>query len=135
MSVPRGVDERLVRVEQAIVAILVLGGFVFGVPHTVPVAAFALFGRALAGESLDWLADGSRIARTAHIRPATRRTALPLLRTDLLGQGAVLVLSSLLFGAGAVALAWLIALIAAGVAAVRAATGASLARAIARRRH
>jgi hypothetical protein len=124
-------DGRLVRIEHAVAAVLAFGGFVFRFWYTVPLAALVLFGRSALGPELDWFA---RLPEgIARLVPVPRQAeSWTVVRRDALLEGAGFALASLLLATNISAAGWLVALVVGAIAAVRAATGASLARLIAR---
>jgi hypothetical protein len=126
---PAGIDRRVPRLEHALVAVIVLGGFVFGVWYVVGLVAVALYVRAAAGSGLDWLAVSP--ARPAP--PGSPLDDIRVVRFDALLGGVGLTLATLLFARHLNGLGWAVSLLVAGVSAVRAATGASIASALGRR--
>ena len=132
---PGGVDERVVRAGQSVIAVLLLAGFVFQWPWLVPLAGAVVGIGALWGPSANplWVAMtralGSRLGAPQEVVPVPDARALDVLAAGLLG------FATLCLIVGAQPLGWLLALLEAGVAAIAASTGFNAATALQERLH
>jgi Domain of unknown function (DUF4395) len=130
---PRTTDPRPARFEQAVVAVVLLAGFVFGAALLIPVCLVALLVSALVGSRSAPLQIvfhtllAPRLDAGTRVEPAAPRRFAVLLEAALLAGASLLVL------AGTEGLAWVLALVVAGVAALDGATGISAGAALHRR--
>ena len=129
----RLVDVRASRFEQAIVVVILLAGFVFRQPWSIPVTTV------VAGLGLV-LGDRSPVSRFWHQVIAPRRPAgtnfepRPTAQTQALLLTVGLVLATIVWSAGSVALASIVAAVVAAVAALGATGVVTLAAELRRRR-
>jgi hypothetical protein len=123
-------DERAVRVTQTVLAITLLGAFVFRVPLLVPAATLAVAPSAILGPQTGPLHLAYRSLASNRVRPGANTVSSTAVRAqDALATG-LLVFASLAFLAGVGALGWLFALTEAGVATMEATTGLNAATAL-----
>ena len=112
-----GIDVRISRLEQGLVTVILLGGFVFGLPWTIPVAALIVAADAAFG-------DSGPIPRLWHGVIATRVKAPATFeepgaaQTQALVTLAALAVATLLLIAGATGLAGLLGVIVAASSAL-----------------
>ncbi len=129
----RLVDVRASRFEQAIVVVILLAGFVFRQPWSIPVAAVVVSLRLVLG-------DRSPVTRFWHQVIAPRRPAgtnfepRPTAQTQALLMAVGLVPATIVWSAGSIALASIIAAVVAVVAALGATGVVTLAAELRRRR-
>lgn len=120
------VDARSVRFERVAVAVLLLGGYVFGIIWVIPGLATVLavgLGFGVRGNLFVRLFQGVAEGR---LRPATAMEAAATMRFSELFGVAALSVATLLIVVGLGGLAWVVALIEAGICALHATTGLSV---------
>ena len=130
---PGTVDERAVRSAQGVVALVLLAGFVFRIPLTIPIVGVVVAVGAVLGPSSNPLVAAyralvePRVPSDGPTIPEGSARALDLAGVALLG---VAVLALLV---GIDPFAWALALVEAAVAAIAASTGYNAAMAVAER--
>ena len=112
-----GIDVRISRLEQGLVTVILLGGFVFGVPWTIPVAALIVAGDAALGSSgpVPRLWHGVIAAR---VKAATTFEEPGAARAQSLVTLAALVVATLLLLVDATGLAGVLAVVVAASSAL-----------------
>jgi Domain of unknown function (DUF4395) len=123
-------DPRSVRFELAAVAVLLLGGYVFGVIWVIPIVAVALAVGLGFGPRANPFTRVFQAVLADRLKPATETEAPTDVRFSELFAVAVLTVSSLLFTIDLGPLAKLLALVEAGICAVHAGTGVSVEAAV-----
>jgi hypothetical protein len=111
-----GLDVRIIRLEQGLVTIVLLAGFVFEVDWTIPLAAILVAADAALGDlgPVPWAWRATVASRLTAPRVIEPRAAV---RTHQLVVGAALVVATILVYAGLGGLATLLAVVVAGVTA------------------
>jgi hypothetical protein len=120
------VDARAVRFELGAVAILLLGGFVFGIRWIVPVLAVVLAVAVGLGARANLFRQVFAAVTEGRVGPATATEPVRAVRFAELFAVAMLTLATLVFALGIAGVGWLVALLEAGVCAVHATTGMSV---------
>lgn len=123
MPGPPPIDARMPRFNQAVVAVALLGGFVFDLPWVIPVFAVVLgLGAAFGPRYGPFLRVWSDLV-APRLGPATElEDPRPPRFAAVVGAGLLAAASGLLL-LGAVGIAWVVALVVAVLAALAAATG------------
>jgi hypothetical protein len=120
------IDARSARFELAVTAVVLLGGYVFGIIWVVPILAAVLaiaFGLGARANLFDQVFQALIAGR---LRPPAASEPEIRVRFSELFAVVVLTVATLLFAVGLSGLAWLVAVIEAGVCALHAATGISV---------
>lgn len=120
---PRQVDPRPLRFEQALIALLLLGGFAFGAELVIPIATVLLAISGAVGPEREPVAKFFAVGVTDRFRPPSERMDAQTLRLAILVQTGVLLVATLIGFVGLEPIAWLLALLVAGVALYDATTG------------
>jgi Domain of unknown function (DUF4395) len=120
------IDARSVRFELGAVAVLLLGGYVFGVLWVIPGLAVLLAIGLGFGARVNPFARLYQVIFAERLRPATATEAATDVRFFELFAVVALSLATLMFAAHLNGLAWLIALVEAGICALHAGTGLSV---------
>ena len=124
------IDARSVRFEQAVVAVLLLGGYVFGIIWVIPGVAVTLAVGLGFGARANPFSRVYEIVLAQRLKPSTATEPATGVRFSELFAVISLSLATLLFAAHLNGLAWLIALAEAGICALHAGTGLSVDAAI-----
>jgi hypothetical protein len=120
------IDARAARFELVATAVVLLGGFVFGIIWVIPGLAAVLAVGVGLGRRANLFGQLFQTLVAGRLKGATATEPESQVRFSELFAVAVLSVATLLFAAGLSGLAWLVALIEAGVCALHAATGVSL---------
>lgn len=120
---PEPVDARADRAAQGVIAVLLLGAFVFKLWPLVPVVGAIVAVGAALGPSANGLLVGFSAVIAPRIPAPSRLEEPATIRLQDLLAAALLVLASLWFLVGVSALGWLFSLVEAGVALAAATTG------------
>jgi hypothetical protein len=124
------IDARSVRFELAAVAVLLLGGYVFGIIWVIPGLAVVLAVGLGFGARANPFARLWKSGFADRLQPPTATEPATAVRFSELFAVVALSLSTLLFIADLNGLAWLIALVEAGICALHAGTGLSVEAAV-----
>jgi Domain of unknown function (DUF4395) len=124
------IDARSVRFELVAVAVLLLGGYVFGIIWVVPGLAATLAVGLGFGTRANPFARLYSIVLAERLKPSTATEPATAVRFSELFAVVTLSLATLLFVADLGGLAWLIALVEAGICALHAGTGLSVEAAV-----
>jgi hypothetical protein len=122
----RQIDARATRFELVAMAVVLLGGYVFGVIWVIPVLAVVLAAGLGFGSRANLFNQLFQALIAGRLKPATATEPETVVRFSELFAVVLLSAATLLLAAGLSGLAWLVALIEAGVCALHAATGVSL---------
>jgi hypothetical protein len=126
------IDGRSARFELGAIAVALLGGFVFGIVWVIPVLAVLLaFGLGF-GARANLFNQLFQALFAGRLRPAPPTETESTVRFSELFAVVVLTVASLLYVIGVPPLAWLVALIEAGICALHATTGISVEGAVRR---
>jgi hypothetical protein len=125
-----GIDARSVRFELAAVSILLLGGYVFGVIWVIPGVAVILAVGLGFGARANPFTRLYRAVFAERLKPATATEAAADVRFSELFAVAALSLATLMFAADLNGVAWLLALVEAGICALHAGMGVSVETAV-----
>jgi hypothetical protein len=120
------IDARSVRFELGAITVVLLGGYVFGIIWVVPVVAAILAVSVGLGSRANLFNQLFQALLADRLRPATETESVGVVRFTELFAVVVLTVATLLFAVGVSGLAWVVALIEAGICAVHAATGISV---------
>jgi hypothetical protein len=120
------IDARAARFELVATAVVLLGGFVFGIIWVIPGLAAVLAVGVGLGRRANLFGQLFQTLVAGRLTGATATEPESQVRFSELFAVAVLSVATLLFAAGLSGLAWLVALIEAGVCALHATTGLSL---------
>jgi hypothetical protein len=124
------IDARTVRFELAAVAVVLLGGYVFGIIWVIPgLAAAVAVGLGL-GARANPFQRVYQIVLAERLKPSTATEAATEVRFTELFAVAVLSVATLLVAIDLNGLAWLVALVEAGICALHAGTGLSVEAAV-----
>jgi Domain of unknown function (DUF4395) len=123
-------DPRSVRFELAAVAVLLLGGYVFGVIWVIPIVAVALAVGLGFGPRANPFTRVFQAVLADRLKPATETEAPTEVRFSELFAVAALSLATLMFVLDVRWLAWIFALVEAGICALHAGTGVSVEAAV-----
>jgi uncharacterized membrane protein len=124
------VDARSVRFELAAMAVLLLGGYVFGILWVIPALAVLLAVGIGFGARANLFNQLFQALIAARLKPSTATESAILVRFSEVFAVAMLTVATLLFAIGLSGLAWVIALIEAGICALHATTGLSVEAAV-----
>jgi Domain of unknown function (DUF4395) len=124
------IDARSVRFELVAVAVLLLGGYVFGIIWVIPGLAAALAVGLGFGTRANPFTRLYTIVFAERLKPSTATEPAAAVRFSELFAVVTLSLATLLFVADLSGLAWLIALAEAGICALHAGTGLSVEAAV-----
>jgi hypothetical protein len=124
------IDARSVRFELVAVAVLLLGGYVFGIIWVIPGLAAALAVGLGFGTRANPFARLYQIVLADRLKPSKATEKATAVRFSELFAVVTLSLATLLFVADLNGLAWLIALVEAGICALHAGTGLSVEAAV-----
>jgi hypothetical protein len=124
------IDARSVRFELAAVAVLLLGGYVFGIIWVIPGLAVVLAVGLGFGVRANPFARLWKSGFADRLRPPTATEPATAVRFSELFAVVALSLATLLFIADLNGLAWLIALVEAGICALHGGTGLSVEAAV-----
>ena len=131
---PRGlVDARAVRFELAALAVVLIGAFVFRIKLAVPALAVVLAVGVGFGARANPFRQVFAAVTEGRLGPPTATEPAQAVRFAELFAVAVLTLATLVFALGVGGVAWLLALLEAGVCAVHATTGISVEAAVRQR--
>jgi hypothetical protein len=122
-----------VRFELAALAVVLLGAFVFHIPWVVPALAVIVAVGVGFGTRANLFRQVFAAVMEGRLGPATATEPVKAVRFSELFAVAVLTLATLVFALGVAGVAWLLALLEAGVCAVHATTGMSVEAAVRRR--
>ena len=120
------VEARAARFELAVTAVVLLGGYVFGIIWVVPILAAVLAIAFALGPRGNLFFQLFQAVIADRLRPATETEPEVMVRFSELFAVVALTVATLLFAVGVPGLAWVIALIEAGICALHAATGISV---------
>ena len=121
-----GIDARSARFERVLVAVILLGGYVFGIIWVIPgLAAVLAIGLGF-GSQANVFRQFFAMVIADRLKPATGTEPETEVRFSELFAVVVLSVATLLFVAGVSGLAWVFALLEAGICAVHATTGLSV---------
>lgn len=127
------VDARSVRFELAVLAVVLLGAFVFRIKWAVPALAVIVAVGVGFGARANLFRRVFAAVTAGRLGPATATEPARAVRFSELFAVAMLTLATLVFALGVGGAAWLLALIEAGVCAVHATTGISVEAAVRQR--
>lgn len=120
------IDARSARFELGAITVLLLGGYVFGIIWVVPVVAAILAVGVGLGARANLFNQLFQTVIADRLRPAIETESAGMVRFTELFAVVVLTVATLLFAVGVSGLAWVVALIEAGICALHAATGISV---------
>jgi hypothetical protein len=123
-------DARSVRFELAAMAVVLLGGYVFGVIWVIPGLAVVVAVGLGFGSRANIFGRLYRIVVADRLKPSAATEPAAAVRFAELFAVAVLTVATLLFAAGLSPLAWLVALVEAAICALHASTGLSVEAAV-----
>jgi hypothetical protein len=124
------VDARSARFELAAMAVVLLGGYVFGILWVIPGLAVVLALGLGFGARANLFNQLFQALIEGRLKPATAMEPALQVRFSELFAVAMLTAATLLFAIGLSGLAWVIALIEAGICALHATTGLSVEAAV-----
>jgi hypothetical protein len=123
--VPAPVDDREVRFSHAVVAVVLLAGFVFSVDWALPALTVVVGLAAVVGPPADVFALAFRAVVGDRMGPPTRAADPVETRFAAAATAVVLAFATVLWLVGLDGVAWIVGLLLAGVSALTAATGSS----------
>jgi hypothetical protein len=127
------VDARSARFELGALAVVLLAGYVFGIIWVVPALAALLAAGLGFGARANVFNQLFQALVAGRLKPATDTESESTVRFSELFAVVVLTVSTLLYVVGVSPLAWLVALVEAGICALHATTGISIEGAVRRR--
>jgi hypothetical protein len=126
------IDARSLRFELGALAVVLLAGYVFGILWVIPALAALLAVGLGFGRRANLFNQLFEVLVADRLRPATATESESTVRFSELFAVVVLTISTLFYVVGVSPLAWLVALIEAGVCALQATTGISVEGAVRR---
>jgi hypothetical protein len=127
------IDARSARFELGAIAVVLLGGYVFGIIWVIPVLAALLAAGIGFGPKANLFNQLFQALVAGRLRPAPDTESASTVRFSELFAVVVLTVATLFAVVGVSPLAWLVALIEAGICALQATTGISVEGAVRRR--
>lgn len=124
------IDVRATRFERVAVAVVLLGGYVFGIIWVIPGLAVVLAVGLGFGSRANFFRQLFAMVIADRLRPATATEAESEIRFSELFAVAVLSIATLILVVRISGLAWLLALVEAGICALHATTGLSVEAAV-----